>query len=109
MRKSLVVIITLLVSVSLFAAFKNLQIFPKNIAEDDLKGRMKAISMALGVKCDFCHIIATPEKDTPKKLIARKMFIMTGDINTKYSEDFASKKKVGCVTCHNGQKIPQMI
>ena len=109
MKKLLIVLITLLAAVSLFAAFKNLQILPKDISNDDLKNRMKSIAAALGVQCDYCHIMATPEKDTPKKLVARYMFKMTGDINAKYAADFPSKKKIGCVTCHNGQKTPQMI
>ncbi|HNX23063.1 MAG TPA: c-type cytochrome [Spirochaetota bacterium] len=109
MKKLFVLLITLSFTVSLFAAFKNLQVFPKNISDDQLKSTMKTISAALGVKCDYCHIMTAPEKDTPKKLIAVKMFKMSGDINARYSADFASKKKVGCVTCHNGQKIPQMI
>jgi cytochrome c553 len=109
MKKLFILVVTLCVTVSVFAAFKNLQVFPKNIGEDELKTKMKAISTALGVKCDYCHIMATPEKDTEKKTIALNMFKMTGDINAKYSAKFSSKKKIGCITCHNGQKIPQMI
>lgn len=109
MKKLLILLITLSFTVSLFAAFKNLQVFPKNISNDDLKARMKSISLALGVQCNYCHDMAAPEKDHPKKLVAVYMLKMTGDINAKYSADFPSKKKIGCVTCHNGQKTPQMI
>jgi len=109
MKKSLLIFCSLLFTVSLFAAFKNLQVLPKNMSNDEMKTTMKAISDALGVKCDYCHIMSAMEKDTPKKTIAVMMFKMAGDINTKYSGNFASKKRIGCVTCHNGQKIPKMI
>ena len=100
---------TICLTVSAFAAFKNLQVFPKNITKDELSAKMKAFSTALGVQCTYCHDMTAPEKDTDKKKVAVYMLKMTGEINAKYAKDFPSKKKIGCITCHNGQKIPQMI
>lgn len=109
MKKVLVLLAVICFAASAFAAYKNLQVFPKNISQGDLGAKMKAISAALGVQCSHCHDMSAFDKDTDKKKVARYMLKMTGEINAKYSGDFPSKKKIGCITCHNGQKTPQMI
>lgn len=94
---------------------RNLKVLPKNISHDDLEKIMDNFKVALGVKCDYCHI---PRKDDPKKLdfasdekpeknMARKMITMTGKINKKFF-NYATEKSdalppVTCKTCHNGK------
>ncbi len=109
MKKFIILITALFISVSLFAAFKNLKVFPANISQDELKNTMKAISGGLGVQCNHCHDMAAFEKDTEKKILARGMFVMVKDINTRYSASIFSNKKTGCITCHNGQIKPKTI
>jgi hypothetical protein len=99
MKKSLLIIISCIISVSLFQAFTithdphftNLQILPKDISEHDLDSVMHHFSLSLGVKCNFCHVVNEEAKkwdmasdDKPEKNIARKMMLMSIDINKNY-------------------------
>jgi hypothetical protein len=83
---------------------KNLKILPKEMSKADIKKTMKSIAAALGVQCEHCHDTDDFAKDTEKKEIARKMMTMTAEIN---KDHFEGKFRVGCVTCHNGQKEPK--
>jgi Photosynthetic reaction centre cytochrome C subunit len=99
MKKSLLVIAGCIVIVILFQAFtvsrephfKNLQILPKDISDHDLDSVMHHFSAALGVRCNFCHVVNEAEKkwdmasdEKPEKNIARKMMLMSIDINKNY-------------------------
>ena len=64
---------------------------------------MPAFAMALGVKCDFCHVQDRASDENPKKLMARTMLGMVHDINAKFPE---GKTYVTCYTCHRGKNIP---
>jgi Photosynthetic reaction centre cytochrome C subunit len=92
--------------------FKNLQVLPKNITADSLDKIMDGFNSGLGVNCKFCHVENNQlqkmefEKDTrPEKEIARKMMLMTMDINKKYFQfneevTAAQVQAVTCYTCH---------
>lgn len=99
MKKSFLIIIACVISIILFQAFttskephfKNLQILPKDISDHDLDTVMHHFSAALGVKCNFCHVRNEDAKkmdfasdDKPEKNIARKMMLMSIDINKNY-------------------------
>jgi len=98
---------------------KNLKVLPKDISHDDLDKVMDGFKVALGVKCNFCH---AARADDPSKLdfasdenhhkeTARNMLRMTAKINKKYFNKQGkdgSLKAISCVTCHNGNKHPQM-
>jgi Photosynthetic reaction centre cytochrome C subunit len=91
--------------------FKNLKVLPKNISEAALDKIMDDFNAALGVSCDFCHTKNEKTNDLvfeldkkSEKLIARKMMIMTNDINKKY---FAAKA-VSCITCHRQKPYPEV-
>jgi nitrate/TMAO reductase-like tetraheme cytochrome c subunit len=91
------------------ADFKNLQVLPKTMSKDELKGYMKAQAKALGVECDFCHDVPDMASDkNEKKLIARKMIQMTNEVNAKWLKGMkdADKNKVTCATCHQGHELP---
>lgn len=100
--------------------WKNLKVLPQNISKDSLDGLMKGYTVALGVKCSFCHATS---KDNPQKLdfaddskiekiIARGMIEMTDDINSKYFLPHKPDPKptqtydVSCITCHRGNMNP---
>jgi len=98
------------------APFKNLQVFPKDIARPQLIANMKFFSQSLGVRCTFCHVgvegqpLSTYDfaSDTKKeKSTARKMLAMVHRIN---QQDFGvtdfNKTKVTCFTCHRGSPHP---
>ena len=100
---------------------RNLKVLPKNISNEKLDSIMNSFEHALGVKCDFCHVKSKddPEKleyasdDRPEKEIARKMMIMTNEINKKYfnfndTEDPEIIQSVLCKTCHRGEPHPEI-
>jgi hypothetical protein len=96
--------------------FKNLQVFPKDIARADLINNMKFFAQSLGVRCTHCHVgvegqpLSTFDfaSDAKKeKLAARKMLAMVHRIN---EQEFGVKEfkdvKVTCFTCHRGSTKP---
>src|SRR5262249_43018494 len=85
---------------------KNLKVLPPDMSKADIKKLMKSIAAALGVECEFCHDTDDFAKDTEKKEIAHQMIKMVGAINKDF---FKGERKVGCITCHNGQKEPKKL
>jgi cytochrome c peroxidase len=96
--------------------YKNLQVFSKDLTQEQLMQNMKFFAQSLGVRCVHCHVgeegkpLSTYDfaSDAKKdKLIARKMLTMVHRIN---SEDFGVKDfkdvKVTCYTCHRGAHHP---
>ena len=83
---------------------KNLKVLPTTMSRAEIKKEMKKMAAALGQQCDFCHDTDDFAKDSEKKEIGRAMLKMTAEINKNH---FEGKPKVGCITCHNGQKEPK--
>src|SRR5512146_917322 len=66
---------------------------------------MRSYTTGLGVRCDFCHVQGNfASDDNPHKEIARKMIVLTREINTKFPD---GKAHVTCYTCHRGAEEPQ--
>lgn len=98
--------------------YKNLKVLPKNITKPQLDSVMKYFTVALGVKCNFCHIRNEEKKEwdfasdaNKHKNIARDMMKMTAKINDKYFDVENSKSlnadlEITCYTCHNGKAHP---
>ena len=83
--------------------FKNIQVF-KGIPATQLDPTMAFISGSLGVRCNYCHVVGTFEKDDkPTKLAARRMIQMVRDIN---KGNFNGEGAVSCFTCHRGKPAP---
>jgi hypothetical protein len=97
-------------------AFKNLQVFPKDITRPQLIANMKFFAQSLGVRCTFCHVgqegqplstfdFASDAKR--EKQTARKMLAMVHRINEQeFGVTDLSKVKVTCFTCHRGSTKP---
>ena len=84
-------------------AFKNIQVL-KDMPASDLMPTMKAFTVALGVKCSYCHVMGAFDKDdVHKKEVARHMLKMAHQINTDY---FHGNRRVTCWTCHRGAEEP---
>lgn len=99
---------------------KNLQVLPKDISDEKLDSIMQSYNKALGIGCGFCH---SPMKnfsdsldyavdENPMKQEARKMMIMTIDINkTHFYYDSTIRPEylnvVHCKTCHRGEAYPE--
>ncbi|MDD3459632.1 MAG: c-type cytochrome [Weeksellaceae bacterium] len=93
--------------------FKNLQVLPQDISEEDLGRVMDEFKYSLGVKCSFCHVRGDDGKmdwasdESKHKEIARDMMRMVMDINKNYFEtENPAEFKVDCFSCHNGSKHP---
>ncbi|MAE66662.1 MAG: hypothetical protein CMJ18_20530 [Phycisphaeraceae bacterium] len=68
--------------------YKNLQVLPDDITEDELKRTMKDVTKALGVECRYCH--RTDQRDyasdeIEKKVVAREMMRMVERIDADLS------------------------
>lgn len=147
MKKSFLVVLACICSVLIFQAFtvstppgyKNLHILPKDISKDGLDSIMHHFTASLNVKCTFCHVkdnatnkMNFASDDKPEKLIARKMMLMSIDINSKYFKEIEEEMNkeddhkmednhitlstdsvknmlsyVTCYTCHRGDAHPE--
>ncbi|MDH4038169.1 MAG: c-type cytochrome [Candidatus Krumholzibacteria bacterium] len=100
--------------------FTNLKVFPRDIKKQELVGAMRSFSMALGVRCDHCHMEdevthendwASDAKDAKK--IAREMMKMSGEVNSILAKSIGSMRpdplQVRCVTCHHGLVKPETL
>jgi hypothetical protein len=122
-----VVIFTFIFIVTAFAAtipnkrlphtFKNLKVLPKNISEAALDKIMDDFNYALGVSCDYCHAKSDKTDELnfasdvkPEKNAARKMMLMTYDINIKHfggTKDRIKPQTIKCITCHRQKPYPE--
>jgi hypothetical protein len=83
--------------------YKNIQVL-NGLAASELDGAMYYMSASLGVGCTHCHTNPWESDAKPSKLAARKMILMTRNIN---KENFSGNPVVNCYTCHRGQ--PQTV
>src|SRR5215510_10892097 len=83
--------------------FKNIQIF-KTLPATQLDPTMAFISGSLGVRCSYCHVTNSFDKDDKQtKLTARRMIQMVFDLN---KGSFNGQSAVTCYTCHRGKPTP---
>jgi len=88
------------------------------LPEAQLFPLMNLIGTSLGVRCDYCHVQATPDlsktpsnaggwvwdrDDKKSKRTARDMMKMVVSLNTSL---FGGEAKVTCFTCHRGSTQP---
>lgn len=98
---------------------RNLKILPKDISDDKLDSIMQTYNIALGVKCNFCHVAVKDFADSidfvsdaePMKENARNMMRMVIEINKNNfyfdkNERPEYLKTVTCKTCHRGEPFP---
>src|SRR5579871_2014853 len=84
--------------------FKNIKVL-KDLPADQLLPLMHAFNDSLGVRCDFCHVERQFDKDNkPAKNMARKMIVMTNDLN---AHEKILDKKATCYMCHHGHPEPE--
>ena len=98
---------------------RNLKVLPKDISDQKLDSIMESYNVALGVKCEFCHVkkkIFPGDMDyaadtEPMKEEARKMMRMTIEINKNhfyFNKDTPPEylNTITCMTCHRGEPFP---
>ena len=102
--------------------FENLKVLPKDIPRDSLVQIMRGFTMALGVRCSYCHVerpAATPggresfdfaSDDRAPKAKARFMIRMVRNLNGRVLPRVPHRHdppvSVGCITCHRGLPVP---
>ena len=65
---------------------------------------MRAFTVALGVRCEYCHVRGDFASDeNAKKNVARGMIEMEHQINGHFPD---GKMHVSCYTCHRGAAEP---
>lgn len=106
MRKIFFVLASAIFAAAVFAQApgggpKNLQV----LKPAEVRASMGMATVGLGVKCTECHVEDRSSDEKPEKLMARKMFAMTAEINAKFPD---GKAHVSCYTCHRGEKEPLM-
>ncbi len=124
MRRSPFVVVLAVACASALGAqipdkFENLQYFPKDIARDTLINIMRGFSLALGVRCQYCHAggdgisfvgVDFKSDDKPTKRKARYMLQMADTINNRLLAALPDRStppvRVACVTCHRGLSKP---
>ncbi|HET7563445.1 MAG TPA: c-type cytochrome [Gemmatimonadaceae bacterium] len=107
--------------------FENLKYFPKDIPRDSLLEHMRGFTIALGVRCQFCHVVDTvasggpgPRErlvpkldDKPTKRKARFMLHMVDSLNNVVLASLPDRSNppvmIECVTCHRGSPYPQTL
>ena len=98
---------------------RNLKVLPKDISDQKLDSIMQTYNIALGVKCNFCHVPMKNIADSldyesdldPMKENARKMMKMVIHINKTnfyFNKDEQPEylHTVTCKTCHRGEEFP---
>ena len=106
---------------------ENLKVLPTDIPRDTLLQIMRGISLALGVRCQHCHVqepapagspgprerFNFPADDKQTKHTARFMMRMTDSLNRVVLAALPNRRepsvRVGCVTCHHGLPVPQTL
>jgi hypothetical protein len=89
--------------------FKNIQIL-KTLPADQLIPVMRKFNVALGVECNFCHVIASDHSgfekdDKPTKKMARQMLLMVMDMNQR---EKVLGGRATCFMCHRGKPEPEL-
>ena len=100
----------------------NLQVYPKDIPRPQLITTMQGFVAALGVQqaggCGYCHVGTAPQFDfasdsNPKKVVARKMILMSREITAKLPEVTGKQASeitsLRCATCHRGVALPKLL
>jgi hypothetical protein len=83
--------------------YKNIKVMNGTLASE-LSQSMHLMESGTGMDCEYCHIEGKFDVDVkPPKQVARRMYLMMTDLNTRY---FGGKQVVTCYTCHNGRREP---
>jgi len=90
--------------------FKNIQVL-KDLPADQLYPTMHFMADSLGIQCVDCHVgipgqVDGEKDDKQMKLTARKMLLMTMEINKSNFDSHRSTPAVTCYTCHRGSRQP---
>lgn len=101
-------------------SLRNVRVLPATIPVPDLVAMMRGFTVALGVRCPYCHVgqegqdLSTfdfPADTKPPKLAAREMIRMVQAINGQHLGQLPQRQQpaveVTCLTCHRGATVPR--
>ena len=101
---------------------ENLQFYPKDITRPRLIQAMREFSLALGVRCQYCHVggngvsfegVVFASDEKPAKVKARAMLRMVDELNTvtltKLPSRAEPRVQVECATCHRGLALAKSL
>ena len=100
---------------------ENLQVLPADTPAREVIGVMRDVTMALGVRCQYCHVgeegkplseFDMPSDTKATKKRAREMMRMTQAINSQHLDKLEGDKsglQVTCATCHRGAAKPEQL
>jgi tetratricopeptide (TPR) repeat protein len=117
---AIIFVFSRIISAQIPDKFTNLKVLPKDIAKEKLLDAMRSFSGALGVECNFCHaenensrgLDFASDKKTEKdeaRLMLKMVMGINNDYISKLSEYSKNVMDVKCITCHRGNKIPEML
>ncbi len=98
---------------------ENLQVLPADTPAREVIGLMRDVTMALGVRCQYCHVgeegqplseFDMPSDAKATKTRAREMMRMTKAINSQHLDKLQGDRsglQVTCDTCHRGAARPE--
>jgi tetratricopeptide (TPR) repeat protein len=83
---------------------KNLKVLPKDWSREQVVAVMQNFTAALGVGCNFCHVINQGQ---------RAMMKIATDLNANLPKALGTEPKdttrIGCITCHRGVPEPKQL
>ncbi|MGD9906694.1 MAG: c-type cytochrome [Vicinamibacterales bacterium] len=97
------------------AAVTNLTVLAADTPVPQVIATMRAMTIALGVRCQHCHVGVEGQPLTtfdfvadtvPAKATARAMLRLTRDINMQLRAARPDAPEVTCYTCHRGATTP---
>jgi hypothetical protein len=105
----------------IFPAPTNLKVLPKEMTGEQVHDLMEDWTASLGAQCNSCHAedrenigpdgrpsLRFEADSKPMKAVARTMYTMTEEINTKYVASIDNSGiPVTCGTCHRGHLGPE--
>jgi len=94
--------------------YQNVQVLG-HLSQGEFNRTMTAITQWVSPEqgCNYCHYV-DPETGQPNyasdaiytKVVSRRMFQMTQEINQNWSSHVREDRGVNCMTCHQGQPVP---
>jgi hypothetical protein len=97
-------VVVLGTAVTAWAGGKNLQFYPKDTSDTEIRSEMRMMNRSLGARCGTCHE-RDRSADTDKKKFCRTMLEMTKGLNAKqFTKELLGEKiaKANCYMCHKG-------